>query len=103
MSPRTKDERRSAKAAKRATTKAPLTHKVIIKRGIVIIVILAITAAVFYAVFFTQVLNPLWDQVPQVQAAIDWVSSDPSRLFIVATMLLFPYLGLYQLITGREL
>lgn len=82
--------------------KPPMTRGLIIRRSIVITFMLAFAATAYYLLFFTDVLAPIWAQVPVVQGAIDWVVADPSRLFAAAAAFILPHLGLYEFLSGRR-
>lgn len=79
-----------------------MTRGLIIRRSIVITFMLAFAATAYYLLFFTDVLAPIWAQVPVVQGAIDWVVADPSRLFAAAAAFILPHLGLYEFLSGRR-
>lgn len=93
-------EKRQAKRAKKP--KRPLTKRVVAGRIIFIALLLAFAATVFYLIFFTEVLAPLWAKAPAVQAAIDWVTDDPYRLIGSGAIFFLTHIGMYEFLTGRR-
>lgn len=60
----------------------------------------AMLAALFWVIFFTDLLTPLMAYVEPAYDFVDWVKEDPKRLMISAATVALSYIGLYTTLFG---
>lgn len=100
--PMTARQRRRVARAERTARRQPASRSLIIRRCIGVALMLAMAAGVFYAIFYTPLLDPVLALIQPAREFISWVREDPSRLFTAAVTIILPHMALYAKLFGDE-
>lgn len=74
----------------------------VIRRLIGVVLLGAIAYGIYYGLFVSNVLDPVWAYATPIKKGIDWVAEDPMRLVTSFAIIAIPHLGAYEYFFGRR-
>lgn len=68
-----------------------------VRRSIGIALMAIMCAGVYWLIFHTSVLAPVFELAAPIEDGINWIIADPQRAWMGAALVVIPHIGLYYM------